>query len=625
MIFNKLRLILIALFISSSSLVAQNILVDETFDDLNLPEGWSQQTLSSDGGWLNGENTGLQSDWWDIEPHGNFIATNDDECDCNKSEDFLILPALNLDGIGGLIMSFASYYSGESYQGDTESATIEFSLDDGATWSVLESVEGNGNSDYTVWENVSINLSSLSGNPNVLIAFRYNDNGGWMFGWGIDDVQVYEPQGLDAELTSLSMPSNAAMNSILSVEGTITNVGADLIESLDVTWIYDTQEYAQTFSIILYTGESFTFTHQDNFTPTSVGNFNIEVVVSNINEVSDDNASNNSLSANIMVVEYGELLGENYNREYIYYHPLDAPENCPLVFVCHGYSGSAEGIMNYSEFNSIADEYGFAVCYPQGIEDSYGYTFFNVGYEFQNNETVDDVAFLEELTDLFVETNSINPDNVFCTGMSNGGDLCYLLACEASETFAGVAPIAGMIMQDIMDECSPSHSVGILEVHGTEDNVTYFDGDPQNLDDWGAYPSIPATIDFFTELYGIELLSSGTFPDIAPNDGSDVSFDKYGLEDACAEVWLYTVNGGGHDWPGSFGNMDINSSLEAWLFFSELCSEPLAVDPIPSNNSRGELIKVVDVLGRTVDPSTKNTTLFYIYSGGLVEKVIVSE
>jgi polyhydroxybutyrate depolymerase len=167
--------------------------------------------------------------------------------------------------------------------------------------------------------------------------------------------------------------------------------------------------------------------------------------------------------------------------------------------------------------------------------------------------------------------------------------------------------------------------VGILEVHGTEDNVTYFDGDPQNLDDWGAYPSIPATIDFFTELYGIELLSSGTFPDIAPNDGSDVSFDKYGLEDACAEVWLYTVNGGGHDWPGSFGNMDINSSLEAWLFFSELCSEPLAVDPIPSNNSRGELIKVVDVLGRTVDPSTKNTTLFYIYSGGLVEKVIVSE
>ncbi|HHZ97955.1 MAG TPA: hypothetical protein EYN67_20980 [Flavobacteriales bacterium] len=129
MIFNKLRLIVIALFISSSSLVAQNILVDETFDDLNLPDGWSQQTLSSDGGWLNGENTGLQSDWWDIEPHGNFIATNDDECDCNKSEDFLILPALNLDGIGGLIMSFASYYSGESYQGDTESATIEFSLD----------------------------------------------------------------------------------------------------------------------------------------------------------------------------------------------------------------------------------------------------------------------------------------------------------------------------------------------------------------------------------------------------------------------------------------------------------------------------------------------------------------
>jgi polyhydroxybutyrate depolymerase len=115
---------------------------------------------------------------------------------------------------------------------------------------------------------------------------------------------------------------------------------------------------------------------------------------------------------------------------------------------------------------------------------------------------------LEELTNLFVAENAVDPDKVFCTGMSNGGDLCYLLACEASETFAGVAPVAGMIMQDIMDVCSPSETVGILEIHGTEDNVTYFNGDPQNQDNWGAYPSIPATVDFWVNLYGIGLIWS---------------------------------------------------------------------------------------------------------------------
>jgi hypothetical protein len=160
-----------------------------------------------------------------------------------------------------------------------------------------------------------------------------------------------------------------------------------------VAWSDGSNEFTQSFSELnLSTGESFEFTHQDVFTPTSVGNFNIDVQVSNVNGSSDDISTNNELSANVMVVEYGELLGKDYIREYIYYHPLDAPENCPLVFVCHGYSGSAEGIMDYSEFNTIADEYGFAVCYPQGIEDSYGYTFFNVGYEFSNLDLLQTVV-----------------------------------------------------------------------------------------------------------------------------------------------------------------------------------------------------------------------------------------
>ena len=35
------------------------------------------------------------------------------------------------------------------------------------------------------------------------------------------------------------------------------------------------------------------------------------------------------------------------------------------------------------------------------------------------------------------------------------------------------------------------------------------------------------------------------------------------------EVWLYEVVNGGHDWPGSNGNMDIESSYEIWKFFKQ--------------------------------------------------------
>ena len=571
--FNRYKFILLTVLISINSLQAQNILLSEDFDGIEFSNDWGQETLASDGGWIIGDNSILQSEWWTIEPHGNFVATNDDQCDCDKSADYLILPSLNLIGVEVPLLSFSSFFSGESFQGNTESATIEYSLNGGGNWTVLQNIEGNGNSNNTVWETQSVNLIELVGNESVLIALVYNDGGGWMFGWGIDDILVYEPEGLDAELSSLSLPQNVVSNSEISIQGVINNLGTELIESANVTWIFENQEYTQLFSNLdLSLGESFEFTHQDVFIPSSTGNYEIEVIVSNINSSLDGNLSNNTITSSVMVVEHGTILLDNYEREYIYYHPQNAEENCPLVFVCHGYSGTAEEIMNYSEFNLLADQYGFAVCYPQGIQDANGSTFFNVGYDFQNNETVDDVSFLEELTSDFVAMNSIDSNKVFCTGMSNGGDLCYLLACEASETFAAVAPVSGMILQDIMNDCSPTNSVSILEIHGTQDNITYFEGDPQNQDGWGAYPSIPATVNFFTELYGLELLSSGLFPNLYPNDGSDVSYDKYGLENSCAEVWLYTVNQGGHDWPGSFGNMDINASLQAWLFFDQLCS-----------------------------------------------------
>jgi polyhydroxybutyrate depolymerase len=572
-----MRFIFFIYLLSFNYVFAQTILLEEEFapnSQNGLPELWSQSTLSNDGGWLNGTSSQLQSQWWGIQPHGNFIATNDDACDCNKSEDYLITPPLNFSGLDNAILSFASYFSGETFEGSTDKATIEYSLNGGNSWIVLTEIDGNGNSDNTVWENHNVNLTELLGYNDVLLAFHYDDDGGWMFGWAIDDVVIYEPIALNAEMTLLTFPTTIELGSTVSIEGVITNIGADIIESFDVVWSQGgSMSYSQSYEDLnIASGNSYNFLHQDQFYAESPGLYSIDVTVTNVNGQQDEDITNNSLNNSIMVIEYGEIYSGQFLREYIYFKPSNAQDNCPLVFVCHGYTGTAQDIMNYSHFNDLAIEYGFAVCYPQGIEDSGGNTFFNVGYDFQNNETVDDVAFLEDLIDLFSVDNSIDTDQVFCTGMSNGGDFCYLLACEASESFLGVAPISGMIMQDIMDNCSPSQNVGILEIHGTQDNITYYNGDVFNQDGWGAYPSIPSTIDFFVDLYDLELNSTGNFPNIVSNDGSTVSYEKYGVEEECTKVWLYTVNGGGHDWPGAYGNMDIDSSREAWLFFEDLCA-----------------------------------------------------
>jgi polyhydroxybutyrate depolymerase len=616
------NLLIISTVLCAFSFQSQNVLISENFEGSSFPAGWSIATNSTDGGWNMGTAQNLESDWWSIAEHGNIIGTNDDDCDCDKSMDYLITPPLDFSNIVTAALQFENYYDGAGFQGNTEVATLEYSLDNGVSWIILSSIEG---TDDGEWDLQSFDLSSLSGNANVLLGFHYDDDGGWMFGWAIDDVLIFEPEGLDLALTSLTVPQNINVPETIPITGTVTNMGAETIISYDISWdIGGSMSYTTSITnVSIPSLGTYDFTHPDNLEIFNSGQVFLQVTLSNINGLtSDDVTTNDVLSMNIQALEYGTIIDGGVEREYIYYHPSSAPENCPLVFVCHGYTGTAQGIMNYSDFNQLADEYGFAVCYPQGTQDGGGNTFFNVGYDFQNNETVDDVAFLQNLNNYFQNTYSLAADKVFCTGMSNGGDLCYMLACQASETFRAVAPIAGMIMEEIMDDCNPSSEVSIFEIHGTNDNVTYYDGDPTNQDGWGAYPSIPETMSFFNSLFGLTLQSSENLPNTDTNDGSTVSSEKYGAENSCSEVWLYTVQGGGHDWPGAYGNMDIEASREAWLFFDQLCEPITNLSEITPLQSK-KLMRVLDLMGREVNKNTTGLVLNQ-YSDGSLERIFVN-
>ena len=268
------------------------------------------------------------------------------------------------------------------------------------------------------------------------------------------------------------------------------------------------------------------------------------------------------------IVESFQFNDNGELRDYYLYIPNSAEENAPLVFVLHGYSGSAGGIMGYSGMNEAAAENGFAVCYPQGLSDQSGYNFWNVGYEFHQNQMVDDVVFLSSLATYLQNEYGLNSDNTFATGMSNGGDMSYMLACQANDIFRAIAPVAGCMMEEIYNTCDSS-PVPVLEIHGTNDDVTLWDGDMQNNDGWGAYYSIEDAIDYWVDTNNCSnsedtiLLNSNT------NDGSYIIDHRYFNCNEGAEVWLYEVIGGGHDWPGSSGNMDIQASEEIWSFFSQ--------------------------------------------------------
>ena len=287
--------------------------------------------------------------------------------------------------------------------------------------------------------------------------------------------------------------------------------------------------------------------------------------------------------------QYVDFDHDGITRQYIYYEPSILNDQMPLVFVMHGFTGDANSMRNYSGMNQIADQYGFAVCYPRGTFDSDRNRFWNVGYAFHESETVNDVGFLTELAEYLQTTHGLNPDYTFATGFSNGGEMCYMLACQAYDTFKAVAPVAGMILQDILDDCDNSPAVPLFEIHGSQDNVTPLSGDPNNNDGWGSYPSISSTINYFVDKNQCTSNEAETLPNTDNNDGSYVNSEKYlnGINNN--EVWYYEVVGGEHDWPGAWGNMDINAGEEAWLFFQHHIDYTLSV---PGFEDINETIKL---------------------------------
>lgn len=259
---------------------------------------------------------------------------------------------------------------------------------------------------------------------------------------------------------------------------------------------------------------------------------------------------------------------DDLERKFRLHIPSDAQPDAPLVVVIHGYTSSAQIIEGYSGMNALSEEHGFVVVYPQGTTDDWGNNFFNVGYDFHDSIPVDDIGYIHALIDYLQESLQLSATNVFSMGMSNGGDMSYMLACQ-SDVVKAIAPVAGCMMKHIYETCEPNRSVPVLEIHGTLDDVTLVEGDVDNSEGWGAYMPLNDTIQFWVSHNNLDASETTDIDDIDSSDGSTVRYHRYYSSSNATEVWLYEVIDGGHDWPGAFGNQDIDSSRLAWDFFSK--------------------------------------------------------
>jgi polyhydroxybutyrate depolymerase len=297
-------------------------------------------------------------------------------------------------------------------------------------------------------------------------------------------------------------------------------------------------------------------------------------------------------------VEYGQgppnspninFQHDGLTRQYRIYAPADLPESAPLVLVLHGYGGGNNDMLNNYGWRDMADEGGFVAVFPNGTRDQGNDRFWDIGYAFHSQlPDVDDDGFLSSLAVHLQETLDLDPERTFVTGFSNGAEMCFQLACRESATFKGFAPIIGMMLDPLFLSCDPEFDRPILTMNGTNDNVTYFNGDMNNQGGWGAYRPILEMNDLWIEELETPILDSVFLPNTDPNDGSTVRLDRYTGLGHDLEFHYYQINGGGHDWPGRSGNMDIDATREVWNFFAAIEPDPGTTtfcDPAPNNSS----------------------------------------
>ncbi len=272
-------------------------------------------------------------------------------------------------------------------------------------------------------------------------------------------------------------------------------------------------------------------------------------------------------------------------REGLVHVPSGAPSGLrPLLVILHGGGGTARGMIGLTgnRFNELANSAGFYAVYPSGLgkswndlrDDASGYA---------HREGIDDTGFIAALIDRLAGDYPVDVKRVFVTGISNGGFMCYRLACELSGKVRAVAAVTATNPVGTKGRCRPQQSVSVMIINGTDDPIVPYNGGEVTLLG-SSRGRVESTDDTVSDWVGIDacpgVRETRDLPDRDPGDRTRVSVDAYGPCAAGARVVLYRVEGGGHTWPGGRQYLpariigrtsrDINASDEIWNFFNGL-------------------------------------------------------
>ena len=263
----------------------------------------------------------------------------------------------------------------------------------------------------------------------------------------------------------------------------------------------------------------------------------------------------------------GALVSSGVERQYLLYVPqsYDPGRPTPLVISLHGGAMWPAGQRDASRWNAVADAQGLIVVYPAG-SGSGRMRVWRMGSDAGGRA---EVRFISDLIDALRARYNIDPRRIYADGLSNGGGMAFVLSCTLSDRIAAVG-LVGSAQLLPWEWCTDQRPVPMVNFHGTADTLTPYHG--------GTSPVVPNPLPDVTvwtahwarrNRCAAKRAESRVAPDVTRLEYTGCADD--------ASVVLYTIEGGGHTWPGGgplpewfVGRTShgVNASLEAWRFFS---------------------------------------------------------
>lgn len=254
---------------------------------------------------------------------------------------------------------------------------------------------------------------------------------------------------------------------------------------------------------------------------------------------------------------------------------VDAATPAALLVALHGGGGNMDYQADEAHYGLVgkADREGFVVVFPNGYSKlpSGKFATWNAGTccGAARDEDVDDVGFIRQVVANVSRQMNIDRARIFATGMSNGGLMSYRLACEMSDVFKAIAPVAGT---DNTRSCSPKNPVSVLHIHAKNDDHVLFNGGagPKARDQSQvtAFASVPDTISRWVQRNGCTAAPRRVL------EKPGAYCDLYSPCNGQSEVELCVTETGGHSWPGAEktrsgpASQAISANDVMWEFFN---------------------------------------------------------